>query len=77
MADVKPTNVHYVVFHSPGPRRKKGVDFHEQPGAGEHVQHYAQLLEERKLELGGQFLLDDNGGNQGCIYGGDRSLCGG
>ena len=62
MADAKPASVHYVVFHAPGPKWKKGVDFREQPGVGEHVQHYAILLEEGKLELGGPYLLADSGG---------------
>jgi uncharacterized protein YciI len=38
------------------------VDFREQEGVGEHVQHYLKLHEQGKLELGGPFLLQDVGG---------------
>lgn len=38
------------------------MDFREQEGVGEHVQHYLKLHEQRKLELGGPFLLQDVGG---------------
>jgi len=38
------------------------VDFREQDGVGKHVQHYLQLHEQGKLELGGPFLLQDAGG---------------
>jgi hypothetical protein len=41
----------YVVFHSPGPRWKHGIDFREENGVGEHVQHYLKFLEQGKLEL--------------------------
>lgn len=51
-----------VVFHSPGANWKHGVDFREQPGVMEHVQHYAQLLEQGKLFLGGPFTEADSGG---------------
>ena len=51
-----------VVFHSPGPNWAHGVDFREQPGVMEHVQHYAQLLEQGKLFLGGPFTAADSGG---------------
>jgi len=54
--------IRHVVFHRPGPRWKTGVDFREQPGVGEHVQHYSKLHEQGKLELGGPFLLQDAGG---------------
>ena len=54
--------IRYVVFHKPGPAWKTGVDFREQPGVREHVQHYAKLHAQGKLELGGPFLLPDAGG---------------
>jgi uncharacterized protein len=52
----------YVVFHRPGPRWRQGVDFREQDGVGEHVQHYLKFHDQGKLELGGPFLLQDAGG---------------
>ncbi len=54
--------IRYVVFHTPGPRWKHGVDFREQDGVGEHVQHYLKFHQQGKLELGGPFLLQDMGG---------------
>lgn len=54
--------VRHVVFHSPGVNWLRGVDFREQPGVADHVAHYAGLLGEGKLELGGPFLVDDGGG---------------
>jgi uncharacterized protein YciI len=60
MAPSRP--IRYVVFHSPGPAWKYGIDFREQDGVGEHVQHYAKLHAQGKLELGGPFLLLDAGG---------------
>ena len=54
--------VRHVVIHKPGPRWQYGVDFREQPGVSEHVQHYLKLHEQGKLELGGPFLLPDLGG---------------
>jgi uncharacterized protein YciI len=54
--------VRYVVFHRPGPKWQMGVDFREQDGLGEHVQHYLKLHEQGKLELGGPFLSADAGG---------------
>ena len=39
-----------------------GVDFREQNGVSEHVQHYLKLHEQGRLELGGPFLLQDAGG---------------
>jgi uncharacterized protein YciI len=55
-------NHRYVVFHSPGPSWQYGVDFREQPGVREHVEHYGRFHEEGKLELGGPFLVPDSGG---------------
>lgn len=60
MSNTRP--IRYVVFHTPGPRWKHGVDFREQEGVGEHVQHYLKFHEQGKLELGGPFLLQDMGG---------------
>ena len=54
--------IRYVVFHRPGPRWKPGVDFREQDGVREHVQHYLKFHEQGRLELGGPFLLQDAGG---------------
>jgi uncharacterized protein YciI len=39
-----------------------GVDFRQQEGVGEHVQHYLKLYEQGKLQLGGPFLIPDEGG---------------
>lgn len=55
-------SIHYVVFHTPGPIWKHGIDFREQEGVRQHVQHYLKLHEQGKLELGGPFLLQDVGG---------------
>src|SRR5512147_853530 len=54
--------IRYVVIHKPGPRWQYGVDFRQQEGVGEHVQHYLKLHEQGKLELGGPFLIPDMGG---------------
>ena len=54
--------IRYVVFHKPGPKWEIGIDFREQPGVREHVQHYLKLHQQGKLELGGPFLLQDAGG---------------
>jgi len=57
-----PRPIRYVVFHKPGPKWEYGVDFREQDGVGQHVQHYLKLQQQGKLELGGPFLLQDTGG---------------
>jgi uncharacterized protein YciI len=62
MSDSTARPVRYVVFHKPGSKWRYGVDFREQDGVGEHVQHYLKLYEQGKLELGGPFLLQDVGG---------------
>jgi uncharacterized protein YciI len=54
--------IRYVVLHKPGPAWKYGVDYREQDGVNEHVQHYLKLHEQGKLELGGPFLSPDMGG---------------
>jgi uncharacterized protein YciI len=51
-----------VVFHRPGPKWQHGVDFREQDGVDEHIQHYLKLHKRGKLELGGPFLSQDAGG---------------
>ena len=55
-------SIRYVVFHRPGPKWQQGVDFREQNGVREHVQHYLTFHEQGKLELGGPFLVQDMGG---------------
>lgn len=55
-------SVRYVVFHTPGPEWKGGVDFREQEGVHEHVAHYSALHEQGGLELGGPFLIENGGG---------------
>lgn len=47
-------HVKQVVFHSPGPNWKTGVDAREQPGVMAHVQHYAEFHKAGKLLLGGR-----------------------
>lgn len=54
--------IRYVVFHSPGPKWEHGIDFREQAGINQHVQHYLKLHEQGRLEMGGPFLLQDVGG---------------
>ena len=54
--------IRYVLFHTPGPKWQPGVDFREQEGVREHVQHYLHFHEQGKLELGGPFLVQDAGG---------------
>ena len=54
--------IRYVVIHKPGPKWQYGVDYRQQEGVGEHVQHYLKFHEQGKLELGGPFLLPDIGG---------------
>lgn len=62
MPDPRVPSLRYVVFHTPGPIWQHGVDFREQDGVREHVQHYWKFHEQGKLELGGPFLLQDAGG---------------
>jgi uncharacterized protein YciI len=38
------------------------VDYRQQQGVGEHIQHYLKLHELGKLQLGGPFLVPDVGG---------------
>lgn len=62
MSNPTTPRVRYVVIHQPGPQWQYGLDFREQQGVGQHVQHYLKLHEQGKLELGGPFLLQDAGG---------------
>lgn len=62
MSNPAPSRIRYVVFHKPGPQWQPGIDFREQAGVEQHVQHYLKLHEQGKLELGGPFLLQDAGG---------------
>ena len=62
MTDQSARPIRFVVIHKPGPRWQYGVDFRQQEGVGEHVQHYLKLHEQGKLQLGGPFLLPDAGG---------------
>lgn len=52
----------YVIFHHPGRKWRRGRDLFEQDGVQEHVQHYAKLLADGKLAMGGPFLTQDRGG---------------
>jgi len=62
MSNPTAPRIRYIVIHKPGPQWQYGVDFREQPGVGQHVQHYLKLHDQGKLELGGPFLLQDAGG---------------
>lgn len=55
-------DIRHLVLHSPGPNWNYGVNFREQPGVMEHVQHYAKMLEQGNLFLGGPFTDADSGG---------------
>lgn len=62
MIDETSRPIRYVILHKPGPRWQYGIDYREQPGVGEHVQHYLKFHKQGKLELGGPFLTPDVGG---------------
>lgn len=62
MSNPTASRIRYIVIHQPGPQWQYGLDFREQEGVGQHVQHYLKLHEQGKLELGGPFLLQDAGG---------------
>ena len=62
MAEQPARPIRYVVIHKPGPAWQYGVDYRQQEGVGEHVQHYLKLHEQGKLQLGGPFLIPDVGG---------------
>jgi len=57
---MKPTQ--HVVIHSPRPNWKAGVAAFEQEGLQLHVAHYAGLLKQGKLIMGGPFLDASSGG---------------
>jgi uncharacterized protein YciI len=57
---MKPTQ--FLVVHSPGPKWKAGVPPFEQEGLQLHVAHFAELLEQGKLAMGGPFLDAASGG---------------
>src|SRR4051812_38057078 len=59
-SSMKPTQ--FVVVHSPGPAWKTGVPAFEQDGLRLHVAHYAELLRQGKLVMGGPFLDATSGG---------------
>ncbi|MFN8432707.1 MAG: YciI family protein [Anaerolineales bacterium] len=62
MSDQPARPIRFVVFHMPGPKWQQGVDYRQQDGVSEHVQHYFNLHQQGKLQLGGPFLLPDMGG---------------
>ena len=51
MTDPTRPSIRYVVFHKPGPKWQSGVDFREQDGVREHVEHYLKFHAQGKLEL--------------------------
>ena len=36
-------DVRYIILHKPGPAWQLGIDFREQPGVREHVEHYGAM----------------------------------
>src|SRR5688572_6004522 len=62
MSNPAPPSIRHVVFHRPGPKWQYGLDFREQDGVREHVEHYLKFHQQGKLELGGPFLIQDAGG---------------
>ena len=62
MTDQPARPIRYVVLHKPGPKWQTGVDYRQQTGVNEHVQHSFKLHQQGKLQLGGPFLLPDAGG---------------
>jgi uncharacterized protein YciI len=57
---MKPTQ--FVVIHAPGPAWKHAVPAFEQDGLQLHAAHYAALLGQGKLAMGGPFLDAKLGG---------------
>ena len=57
---MKPTQ--FVVMHVPGTTWKAGLPAFEQEGLQAHVSHYASLLKQGKLVMGGPFLDAKSGG---------------
>lgn len=62
MTDRTIGDVRYVIFHKPGQRWQPDLDFREQPGVMEHVNHYRKLHEGGKLVMGGPFMDTLQGG---------------
>ena len=62
MSNPAPPFIRHVVFHRPGSKWQYGLDFREQDGVREHVEHYLKVHQQGKLELGGPFLIQDAGG---------------
>ena len=52
----------FVVVHTPGTMWKSGVPAFEQDGLQLHVAHYAKLLQQGKLLMGGPFIDERSGG---------------
>ena len=52
----------FVVVHSPGPKWRSDIPALAQDGLKSHVAHYAGLLKEGKLLMGGPFLDEKSGG---------------
>jgi uncharacterized protein YciI len=57
---MKPTQ--FVVLHSPGESWKADIPAFEQDGLQFHAAHYAELLKQGKLLMGGPFLDAKSGG---------------
>jgi len=55
-------DVRYIILHKPGPAWQLGIDFREQPGVREHVEHYGAMQTRGLLEMGGPYLTPDSGG---------------
>jgi uncharacterized protein YciI len=67
-------SIRYVVIHKPGSAWRNGVDFREQPGVTDHVEHYRKLHDDGILELGGPFTGADAGGMMVSVAGLSREL---
>jgi len=61
MSTNKEPQIYYVLFHTPGPTWKDGIDFRQQPGVVDHVNYMASFMATDKLAIGGPFL-DNTGG---------------
>lgn len=55
-------DLHLVVVHSPGPAWEPGLPLMQQTGVLEHRNHYARLLDEGLLLMGGPFVDGGGGG---------------
>ena len=55
-------DIRFIVIHTPGPAWVQGKNFFEQPGLQAHVEHYAGLLAQGKLAMGGPFFQGPDGG---------------